>query len=843
MQEGLESRTTPMMRQYLASKKDIPQDCILLFRMGDFYEVFFDDAVKAAPLLEVALTKRAGVPMCGVPYHALDIYLPRLLQSGVKVAVAEQMEDPRFAKGIVKRAVTRIITPGTIIEGSVLAPNQNNFLASLCLDNGVFGLASLDVSTGDFRTTEMDKLEDVESELQRLAAPECLLPESLAVQWGDARMKQMPGRILWTRLDDWIFSRDNAEELLKSHFKVASLDGFGCRGMTAGVSSAGAILHYARENLRQDASHLGRMSVYRTGDCATIDYVTQRNLELLDSIGGDKSSTLLGVLDSTVTPMGGRLLREWILRPLRDKARIEDRLCAVEALKDDGVGLAELTETLSAARDVQRISTKINVGSAAPRDVWALAQSLDIIPGLKQILACHDAPRMEALRNSLTEFPELVRDIKATLVDSPSASLGDGGFVREGFNPDLDELRRASSEGKDWMARLQSKEQQRTGIKTLKIKFNNVFGYYIEISKSYLDIVPQDYIRKQTIATGERFVTPELKEMENKIIGAEEKAKSLELDIFTRLREKILLQMDRLLDTAAILAEMDVLASLANCAAKNNYCRPAIRQERILNIQEGRHPVLDVKMTRERFVPNDTALDDKDNRIMIITGPNMAGKSTYIRQVALIVIMAQIGSFVPAKSAEIAIMDRIFTRVGASDDISRGQSTFMVEMTEAANILNNATADSLVVLDEIGRGTSTFDGISIAWAVAEYLHDSERTRPLTLFATHYHELTELSLTCKAVKNYNVAVKEYGDQVIFLRKILPGATDKSYGVHVAKIAGLPQEVIDRAFEILENLENNSVGEAGKPSLAIRTRTKRKNSSPEDDSSLFDWAKQK
>ncbi len=842
MQEGIDNKITPMMRQYLTAKGEIPKDCILLFRLGDFYEIFFDDAVKAAPLLEVVLTKRAGVPMCGVPYHALDTYLPRLLEAGVKVAVAEQMEDPKLAKGIVKRAVTRIITPGTIIEGAVLAPNRNNFLASLSFINGIFGLASLDISTGEFRTTEIEKEEDIANEMQRIKAPECVISDLLAAQWGEPKLKQISANILWTKLNNWIFSVDNSEELLKSHFKVVSLDGFGCRNLSAGLSAAGAILYYARENLRQDASHIRRLNAYSINDFATIDYVTQRNLELLDSIGSEKNASLLSVLDHTVTPMGSRLLREWILRPLRERTLIEDRLYAVEAIKEDAVGLAELSEILSTARDIQRITAKINVGSAGPRDVNALAQSIEIIPDIKKILSCYDAPKIESLKNSLSEFNELSKEIRITIVESPPANISDGAFIMEGFSPELDEFRRASSEGKNWMAELQNKEQQRTGIKTLKIKFNNVFGYYIEISKSNLYLAPQDYIRKQTLVNGERFVTPELKEMENKIIGAEEKAKSLESEIFTALREKILLQIGKLLETAAIIAEIDVLAALADCAAKNSYCRPKITEERVLDIKEGRHPVLDMKMTRERFVPNDTVIDGDENRIIIITGPNMAGKSTYIRQVALIVIMAQIGSFVPAKSAQIGIMDRIFTRVGASDDISRGQSTFMVEMTEAANILNNATEKSLVILDEIGRGTSTFDGISIAWAVAEYLHDNLKSRPMTLFATHYHELTELSLTCKGVKNYNVAVKEYGDQIIFLRKIVQGATDKSYGIHVAKIAGLPREVIERAYEILENLEDNAIGEAGKPSLAVRSRTKKKIEELPGQITLFDWAKE-
>ncbi len=830
-----------MMRQYMDAKSELPHDCILLFRMGDFYEVFFDDAVRAAPLLEIALTKRAGVPMCGVPYHALDTYLPRILDSGVKVAIAEQMEDPKLAKGIVKRAITRVITPGTIVDSSVLSPKKNNFLASLCVEDGKFGLASLDISTGEFRTTELDKRDDLESELYRLSTPECILPETLEKRWKEEKKLPSASRqILWTPLDDWIFCRENCEELLKRHFSVASLDGFGCAGIGPGISAAGAILHYARENLRQDASHIKKLNVYRTGDYAIIDHVTQRNLELVESLGSRKDASLLCVLDNCSTPMGSRLLREWILRPLRDTDKINERLCAVESMKDDPVGLAELSEILSGVRDIQRIAARLNVGSANPRDMAALARSLEIIPAVKEVLACFDAPRLEFIRNSIPVLPELVGQINRTIVDYPPASMSDGGFVKEGFNPELDELRRASVEGKNWIAQLQSKEQSRTGIKNLKIKFNNIFGYYIEISNSNLSFAPSDYTRKQTLVNGERFVTPELKEMEHKILGAEEKAKVLESEIFVKLREAAMSRTEQLLAIASSFAEIDVLAGLALCAAKNNYRKPAVSNEQTIEIIEGRHPVLDARMTQERFVPNDCFLDDDKNRIIIITGPNMAGKSTYIRQVALIVLMAQMGSFVPAKSAKIGIADRIFTRVGASDDLSRGQSTFMVEMTETANILNNATGKSLIILDEIGRGTSTFDGISIAWAVAEYLHDNPNSGARTLFATHYHELTELSLTCKGVQNYNVAVKEYGGQVIFLRKIVKGSTDKSYGIHVAKLAGLPKEVTDRAGEILENLETNAVGDSGKPRLAVHRKTKGKNSAPEDlEQNLFNW----
>ncbi len=832
---------TPMMKQYLQSKAEIPPDCILLFRMGDFYEVFFEDAKKAAPLLDVALTKRAGVPMCGVPYHALDSYLPRLVESGVKVAIAEQMEDPRFAKGIVKRQVTRIITPGTVMDSAALSPRQNNYLAALACGKDVYGLASLDISTGELKATELSGAEELQAELCRIGAPECIIPETKYNEWNEGKnFPRTAKQILWTAKDDWIFGFENAEEFLKRHFGVISLDGFGCGGMTAGIAAAGAILHYASENLKQPATHVKSLSVYRNSDFVMLDHISQRNLELVEPMpGGRKEGSLMHVLDHTSTPMGGRRLRDWILHPLRNKDAINARLDAVEALKDDPLALAELAEMLSIVRDMERITARINVGSANARDMLNLSQSLKIIPGIKALLADFETPLICEIRSSLKEHAELADEIDKTIVDEPPAGISEGGIIRHGFSSELDTLRRASVEGKQWIAELQAKEQERAKIKSLKVRFNKVFGYYIEISKSYLSQVPQDYIRKQTLVNAERFVTPELKDMENKILGAEDKAKALELQIFQDLREKAKAWTASILATAAALASLDALSSLAECARKYKYARPAITEDETLLIKAGRHPVLDAIMSQERFVPNDTCLDGDENIIMIITGPNMAGKSTYIRQVALLTLLAHVGSFIPAESATIGLVDRIFTRVGAVDDISRGQSTFMVEMLETANILNNATSKSLVILDEIGRGTSTFDGISIAWAIAEFLHGHPGKRARTLFATHYHELTELALTCKGVKNYNVAVKEYGDQVIFLRQIVPGGTDKSYGIHVAKLAGLPGEVIERAKEILDNLESSSIGEAGQPVLAKRTKTAKPGAKKDLQPTLFDW----
>jgi DNA mismatch repair protein MutS len=836
---------TPMMRQYREMKDGLPKDVILLFRLGDFYEMFFEDAKYAAPVLDVTLTKRAGTPMCGIPYHALENYMPRLLEAGIKVAIAEQVEDPRLAKGIVKRKITRVITPGTVTDSCILSPEKNNFLAALSFNKGVYGLASIDISTGDFRTTEVQNFEELETELHRLRAAECLVPESILHEWEEKNSHpRSSGNILWTPLEDWTFAFDTATELLKRHFKVASLDGFGCRNMRLGVSAAGAVLHYACENLRHEAGHIRFLKTYSNSSYMILDSISQRNLELVDPMpGGKKEGTLLHVLDQTSTPMGSRLIREWIVRPLFDKDAIIARLNAVSAFKDDPATLAELREIINSVRDLERIISRLNMGSANARDMAALAKSLESIPDIKNLLGSFDMPLLCEVRSKLNELPELVSEINRTISDEPPAVLNDGGIIREGCNPELDELRRAASEGKNWIAEMQAKEQERTGIKSLKIRFNNVFGYYIEISKSNIANAPADYIRKQTLVNGERYITPELKEMENKILGAEDKSKALEYELFQKLREQAISFTVQILETAVSLATVDALASFAECARKYNYCRPVISDDETLDIRGGRHPVLDSTMKEERFVPNDTFLDDDENRMMIITGPNMAGKSTYIRQVALLVLLAQTGSYIPAHSAKIGLIDRIFTRVGAVDDISRGQSTFMVEMLETANILNHATKKSLVILDEIGRGTSTFDGISIAWAVAEYLHDSPTARARTLFATHYHELTELALTCRGVKNYNVAVKEYGEQIIFLRQILPGATDRSYGIHVAKLAGLPKEVIVRANEILENLENNAIAEAGQPALAEhhekgkeKKPKKRKISQP----TLFDWA---
>jgi DNA mismatch repair protein MutS len=817
-----DSSTTPMMRQYLQVKGEAPSGSVLFFRLGDFYEMFFEDAKRVSAILDLTLTQRQGVPMCGVPYHAIDNYLPRLLEAGVKVAIAEQLEDPKLAKGIVKRSITRVLTPGTVLDGPLLRPERNNFLCALVEEKGRFGLSWLDISTGGFLAGDFDSIDFLEDEIQTLQTKECILPHALHESWETSKaFPSTSSKALWNPQEDWIFSMEHAEETLKRQLRVATLDGFGMKGHPLAVRAAGAVLHYASENLRHPVGHVQTLKLHCASELLTLDPNCQRNLELVESMfGGKDGNTLLGVLDKTNTPMGGRLLREWILRPLASVEPIVARQDVVAALRDDPLTLAELRETIGAIRDLERIVARLNVGSGNARDILSLGHSLSMIPGVKSILSAYDLPLVESLRASLEERPELVSKIMAAIVDEPPATITEGGMIRSGFNQELDKLRSAASEGRDWVASLQAKEQERTGIKTLKIHYNKVFGFFIEISKSKLSTVPEDYIRKQTLANCERFITPELKEMESRILGADERAIALEQQLFEELRAFAATFTGSVQRSASALAELDVLCSLADCAATRGYCRPHVHDGDLLDIKAGRHPVLDFMMKGERFVPNDTLLDGAENRMMIITGPNMAGKSTYIRQTALLTIMAQLGSFIPAESASIGIADRIFTRVGAADDLSRGQSTFMVEMVETANILNKASAKSLVILDEIGRGTSTFDGLSIAWAVAEYLLDHPSCRARTQFATHYHELIEMAMTRKGVKNYNVAVREYGDQIIFLRQIIPGGADKSYGIHVAKLAGLPLQVLTRAKEILENLEDNAIAEAGEPALTVK-----------------------
>ncbi len=836
---------TPAMRQYMAAKKEAPEDAILLFRMGDFYELFFEDARIAAPLMDIALTRRNGVPMCGVPYHALQSYTAKLLEQGRKIAIAEQVEDPKQAKGLVRREITRIITPGTVLEEDRLLGSRNpNFLVAVCpgKTGGRFGLALLEVSTGDFRVCETDDRPTLETELHRLQPPEALIPRSLHRQWeSEDNFPETPERLVWSPLDDWLFDRQMAEESLCRHFEVGSLDGFGCRGRDLAVAAAGAVFSYVQNNLRRDASHLTGLGFYAVGDYMALDRISQRNLELVEPLFANTGdSTLRSILDRTKTPMGGRLLREWILRPLRSIPLIEHRLDALEWLVRDPLLQEELAESFQSVRDLERTLVRLNVGGGNARDLNVLRRGLEAVPGIRALLAETTAEQLRRVQRELRHQPKLLEEIAAAIVDEPPATITDGAMFRANYNPELDGLREAAGQGKNWIAALQAKEQERTGIKSLKVRFNRVFGYFIEVTKTNLELVPEDYLRKQTLANAERFITPELKELENQVLGAEEKSKALEHELFIGLRERAVAATAAIQATARAIAELDVLASLAQVATHNQYCRPSFTPDPVLDIRDGRHPVLDATMQDERFVPNDTFIDTTGNQIAVITGPNMAGKSTYIRQVALLALMAQMGSFVPAKSAVIGIVDRIFTRVGAADDISRGQSTFMVEMIETANILNNATPRSLIILDEVGRGTSTFDGLSLAWAIAEHLHDCPSAKARTLFATHYHELTELALTKGGVKNFNVAVREWGEKIIFLRKILPGGADKSYGIHVARLAGLPKSVVERAKQVLANLEGNAVTDSGQPTLARQPRKAGKKESPPPQPSLFEWS---
>jgi DNA mismatch repair protein MutS len=830
------AKLTPMMRQYRDLKAEVADDVLLLFRMGDFYEMFFEDAVRGGELMEITVTKRAGCPMSGIPHHALKEYLPRILQAGVKAAIAEQVEDPKEAKGIVRREITQIITPGTIVEGTVLAAGKSNFLVSICTSKKHTGLATLDISTGDFRITQLDTHEQLEAEIHRLQPAECLLPEGLYKRWEADGFPDAPKRMLWTPVDDWTFDESVATDLLRKQFEVTSLDGFGCREFPLGIQAGGAILHYACHNLRRNADHITTLSVYSAQSFMHVDRTTQRNLELVEPLFTDsRDSTLYSVLNETMTPMGARRLREWILRPLRDLAAIQARQDAVEVFTADQLLLVELREVLRAIRDLERTIARLNVGSANARDLQLLRRGLEIIPAIRAILAVHESSALlNGLSGAMHEFEDLTSLITSAIVEEPPLTVKDGSIIAESYNAQLDEFRAAGAEGKSWIAKLQLDEQERTGVKSLKVRYNKVFGYYIEVSKANIDKVPEDYIRKQTLVNAERFITPELKEIEHKVLGAEEKSKALEYEIFQTIRGEVIAQTAQIQQTAAAIAVLDVIAGFAETALKSDYTRPEMHEGLEIDIAGGRHPVIDRLMREERFVPNDLELNGDDSQMIILTGPNMAGKSTYIRQAALLVLLGQIGSFIPAQKARIGLADRIFTRVGAADDLSRGQSTFMVEMLETANILNNATPQSLIILDEIGRGTSTYDGLSIAWAVAEFIHNTPSARSRTLFATHYHELTQLALTMRGVQNFNVSVRESGDTVVFLHKIIPGAADRSYGIYVARMAGLPDKLITRANEVLKNLEGNAFDQADTPKIAKRRRT----SSAAEHPSLFD-----
>jgi DNA mismatch repair protein MutS len=807
---------SPMMQQYQSVRRTLPPDTFLFFRLGDFYELFFEDAKEASAILNVALTKRQTTPMCGVPYHAAENYIAKLVKAGKRVAICDQVGEAQPGK-IVQRQLTHIISPGTISDINLLDSKRNNYLASVYLQEHAYGFAFVDLSTGEFRLTELASLPAFTDELARVAPAEILCSDEQKEAFADL-LNTLP-------YDGYTFLAEQAEFTLRDHFKVQSLDGFGCADMKSAVCAAGAILHYLKMQLRRQTNHITRLSAYRNSGFVILDAATQANLELIASRGA-KDTSLLGALDRTVTPMGGRKLRDWILHPLRDLGPIAQRQQLIAALLAEPFLLGKCREALKSIRDIERTVGRLSQNGGNARDLLALRNSLEQIPELRAHLAAlgatasKEAPGAAALGSALEsemkEFPDLISLLHSAIVDEPPLPIKEGGIFRDGYYPALDELRAGAHDGKNWIAQLQQREIEVTGIKSLKVRYTSVFGYFIEITKSNLGSVPEHYIRKQTTVNGERFITPELKDMEDKILGADERSRNLEYELFVQLRDEVLQHLEGLQQTAAAVATLDVISSLAEVARLFGYCRPQLNETARLVIRDGRHPVLDQALVEEKFVPNDTDLDGEGCRMAIITGPNMAGKSTYIRQTALLVLMAQMGSFIPAAAAEVGLTDRIFTRVGANDDLSRGQSTFMVEMNETANILNNATERSLVILDEIGRGTSTFDGLSIAWSVAEFLHDRARCR--TLFATHYHELTELEMTRSGVRNFNVAVREWNDQIIFLRKIIRGGADKSYGIQVARLAGLPAEVIARAKEILGNLEQAELNADGKPALA-------------------------
>jgi len=827
-----EKKLTPMMAQYMAMRRSLPDDILLLYRLGDFYEMFFEDAKVAAGILNVALTKRNDIPMCGVPHHAAQGYIAKLIKANKRVAIAEQTTEPQPGK-IVEREIAQIISASTVDDLSLLDDTRHNYLAAVFLGGSVkkpcLGLAYADHTTGEFTVAEFADQQQLEDELTRLSPSELLIPEDQA--------KELGGLLNCLPYDSYAFLSDQALNTLKDQFKVQSLDGFGCSGMTAALSAAGGALHYLTFQLRRNCDHLKALSVRNVADFVLIDSASQLNLDLVDSRSG-KQHTLLGVLDRTSTPMGARKLRDWILHPLRDLSELTARLDLVDSLLSEPYLLTKLRDSLKKIRDIERTTGRLSQGSGNARDLKSLQVSLERIPDLKADLSSlpsADSDLKSQILDLVQEFPGLVETLQNALVDEPPAQLRDGGIIRDGHSEALDELRDASRSGKQWIAEMQASERARTGIDTLKIKFNNVFGYFIEITKAKSDQAPDDYQRKQTMANAERFITPELKEVEGKVLGADDRAKSLEYDEFIKLRAGVTGHLIPLQNTADALATLDVLISFAETAQLYQHTRPVLDESRHLQIVDGRHPVLEQTLVEEKFVPNDTLIDPQESLLQILTGPNMAGKSTYIRQIALITVMSQIGAYVPAEHAHIGLTDRIFCRVGASDDLAKGQSTFMVEMNETSLIVNNATEHSLVILDEIGRGTATFDGLSIAWSVAEHLHDEVRCR--TLFATHYHELCALSDSKDAVANFNVAVREWNDDIIFLRKILPGQADKSYGIQVARLAGLPKNILDRAKEILSHLEMSSA----KPTEEKKNSPKAKKALPEANSpqmNLFD-----
>ena len=805
---------TPMMKQYMETKSQY-QDCILFYRLGDFYEMFFDDALTASRELEITLTgKNCGqeerAPMCGVPYHAVEGYLNRLVSKGYKVAICEQVEDPKTAKGIVKREVVRIVTPGTNLDTQALDESRNNYIMCIVYIADRYGVSVADITTGDYFVTEFTDSGKLMDEICRFAPSEIICNEAFYMSGMDLDgMKDRLGITIYS-LDAWYFDDTVCRQKLLDHFKVSSFAGLGLADYDCGVISAGALLQYLLETQKNDLSNLTHITPYAAGKYMMLDSSTRRNLELCETLREkQKRGSLLWVLDKTKTAMGARTLRKYVEQPLIEKAEIERRLDAVQELKEQAISREELREYMGPVYDLERLITRISYGTANPRDLTAFRTSLEMLPPIRLILQDMECSLLKEICEDLDPLEDLCSLITDAIREDPPIAMKEGNIIRDGYNEEVDKLRRAKSDGKDWLAKLENEEREKTGIKNLRIKYNKVFGYYLEVTNSYKDMVPDYYTRKQTLANAERYITPELKELEDMILGAEDKLYALEYEIYTEVRETVAAQVERIQKTARAVAALDVFASLALTAERNNYIRPKINEKGVIDIKEGRHPVVEQMIPNDMFISNDTYLDDKKHRISIITGPNMAGKSTYMRQTALIALMAQVGSFVPAQSANIALSDRIFTRVGASDDLASGQSTFMVEMTEVANILRNATSKSLLILDEIGRGTSTFDGLSIAWAVVEYISDSRLLGAKTLFATHYHELTELEGKIDNVNNYCIAVKEKGDDIVFLRKIVKGGADKSYGIQVAKLAGVPDLVISRAKEIVEELSDEDI----------------------------------
>ena len=800
---------TPMMQQYLETKKEYP-DCILFYRLGDFYEMFFEDAKIASKELELTLTgKNCGqderAPMCGVPYHAVEGYLTRLVSKGYKVAICEQVEDPKLAKGLVKRDVVRIVTPGTILDAQAIDETKNNYIMCIVYIADRYGVSIADVSTGDYFVTELPDSNKLKDEIYRFMPSEIICNEAFYMSGMD--FEDMRGRlgIAVYSLDAYYFDDTVCRQKLLEHFKAASFQALGLDAYDCGIISAGALLSYLLETQKNDLSHMTHITPYVTGKYMMLDSSTRRNLELCETLREkQKRGSLLWVLDKTRTAMGARTLRKYVEQPLIDREQIERRLDAVEELKEQAISREEIREYLNPIYDLERLITRITYGTANPRDLTAFGSSLKMLPPIHYLLDEMQSPLLRELCQELDPLEDLCSLIERSIVEDPPLAMKEGNIIREGYNEEVDTLRRAKSDGKSWLAKLEEEEREKTGIKNLRIKYNKVFGYYLEVTNSYKNMVPDYYMRKQTLTNAERYITPELKELEDTILGAEDKLYALEYELYCEVRDSIAVQVERIQKTAKSIAELDVFASLALVAERNHYVRPKLNEKGVIDIKDGRHPVVEQMIPEGSFICNDTYLDDKKQRISIITGPNMAGESTYMRQAALIVLMAQIGCFVPAAKANIGLVDRIFTRVGASDDLASGQSTFMVEMTEVANILRNATHKSLLILDEIGRGTSTFDGLSIAWSVVEYISNPKILGAKTLFATHYHELTELEGKIDNVNNYCIAVKEKGDDIVFLRKIVKGGADKSYGIQVAKLAGVPDIVIDRAKEIVEEL---------------------------------------